>query len=280
MHKLASLNRQIKSAKEIFLPSVSSAAFYGRSVFTTLAVYNSTIFQWEKHWRRIGENASRLKIDLSDFSEVKVKESIYDLIFANDFQSGRVRVTFFDESANGLWSLGAEKKTSLLVTSADLRDVSGKLGLTVSPFLINSRSALVNMKSGNYLENILALEDCRNCGFDEAVRINEKQEIVSAIMANLFWVRGEKIYTSPLETGALQGTTREFVLENFSVVEKIITLDELYCADEIFLASAGLGIAKVKSFEKKVFCDFSVSAQVRKKFDDVITNLKPPVNIS
>ncbi|MGI8468352.1 MAG: aminotransferase class IV [Pyrinomonadaceae bacterium] len=270
MHKFASFNRQIKSASEIYLSAVSSATFYGRSVFTTVAVYHAKPFQWEKHWRRLTENAARIGVDLSSFSEQEIKISIDALISENSFQNGRMRLTFFDESGNGIWSLAVESKTSLLITTADFRAISGNFCLTVSPFQVNSKSPLANLKLGNYLENILALEEARRRGFDEAICLNEKGEIVSAIMANIFWVSRDTIFTTPLETGALKGTTRDFIIENFKVLEKKANLDELKSADEIFLTSAGFGIVEVKRFENKFRDKFTVSKNVRKFFDDFV----------
>jgi 4-amino-4-deoxychorismate lyase len=100
------------------------------------------------------------------------------------------------------------------------------------------------VKSCNYLENILSLEDAKDRGFDEAIRLNEKGEIVSACLANLFWKKDVAIFTPSLETGCLKGTTRGFILENFTVEERKAELIELEKADEIFLTSAGIGVIK------------------------------------
>lgn len=266
MHEFAGFNHAVKLVSEIYLPAVSSAAFYGRSIFTTVAVYNKKPFQWEKHWRRLNENAACLDVDLSNFSREKVETSVFAVIAENNLRNGRIRLTFFDESANGIWSLQTNDKTSLLITTADFRAASDNFRLTVSPFSINSKSPLVNLKSGNYLENILALEEARRRGFDESVRLNEKGEIVSAAMANIFWINQDMIYTPPLETGALRGTTREFIIENFQVVEKKINLAELKSADEIFLTSAGIGVAEVAGFEKKIFSNFTIFNNIRNFF--------------
>ncbi len=71
-------------------------------------------------------------------------------------------------------------------------------------------------------------------------------------MANVFWKKDGAIYTPPLETGCLNGTTREFILENFAVEQRKAYLAELNSADEIFLASAGIGIVGCK-FENSGF---------------------------
>ena len=242
MHKFVSFNLEISSAAQVFVSPVSSAALYGRGVFTTIAIYNSKPFLWEKHWRRLQENSARLNIGLSDFDEEKVKTAFAQIILQNNLETGRARLTLFDESPGRIWNFESPKTTSLLITTADVRETKKEFRLTVSPFSINSKSPLAIIKSCNYLENLIALEDAKTRGFDEAIRLNEGGEITSAATANIFWIKREKIFTPSLETGCLAGTTREFLIENFPVSEVKSKLDEITKADEIFLTSAGIGI--------------------------------------
>ena len=218
-----------------------------------MAIYDEKPFLWTKHWKRLQENANKIGIDLSEFSESVIKTSLFELIQANKIENSRARITFFDESSSKIWNFATNKKISLLITTAEFKKTSENFNLTVSPYLVNSTSPLVNIKSCNYLENILALEDAKQTGFDEAVRLNEKGEIVSATMANLFWITGEKIYTSALETGCLAGTMREFLMENFAVEETIIGLEDLMKTDEIFLTSNGIFIKSIAKIDEKKF---------------------------
>ena len=261
MNKPVSLNFRILPAEKTFLAAVSSAALYGKGVFTSLAVYNSRPFLWEKHWRRLRENAAKIGVDLSDFHEKTVKYALIDLIFLNELKNGRARLTFFDEAAGQIWNFESNHKTNLLIMTGGLGEAKSELRLTVSPFPVNSRSPLANVKSCNYMENLLALEDARRRGFDEVVRLNEKGEIVSASMANIFWVKDSEVFTPRLETGCLAGTTREFLMEKFPVSETDSGLEALTGADEIFLTSAGLGICAA-SFEN-----------VEKKSDSIVAKL-------
>jgi 4-amino-4-deoxychorismate lyase len=125
------------------------------------------------------------------------------------------------------------------------------MNLTVSPYRINSTSPIANTKSCNYLEKIIALEEAKNLGFDEAICLNEKDEISSAIMANIFWVKNNKIFTPSLETGCLAGTIREFLLENFEINEVKARLAEIENADEIFLSSSGIGLCLANDSKKR-----------------------------
>ena len=195
MHKFASFNQTICLPEQINLSAISSAALYGKGIFTTVAIYNQKFFLWSKHWKRLNDNAQKIGIDLSEFSETSVKNSLFELIETNKIENSRARITFFDESSRGIWNFETKKKTCVLITSANFKKTVENFNLTVSPHQINSKSPLINIKSCNYLENLLALEDAKQTGFDEAVRLNEKGEIVSTIMANLFCIfEREKIF--------------------------------------------------------------------------------------
>jgi branched-chain amino acid aminotransferase len=266
-----SFNLQILPAEKTFISAVSSAALYGKSIFTTLAVYDAKPFLWEKHWRRLQDTAAKLGIDLIEFRESRVKNALTEIIFLNNLKKGRARVTFFDESTGRIWNFDSKNKTSLLISTAASPPAKDGLRLTVSPFTINSKSPLAGLKSGNYTENLLALEKARSGGFDEAIRLNEKDEIVSAAMANVFWVKRKKIFTPPLETGCLAGTTRALLLENFPIEERSARLDELRRADEIFLTSAGIGVKSVQTIDEKAFGD-KVTEELKEFFEKLTQN--------
>jgi branched-subunit amino acid aminotransferase/4-amino-4-deoxychorismate lyase len=242
MHRFVGFNHQILPAENAFLSAASAAALYGRGVFTTVAIHDSIAFLWEKHWRRLTSNAQKVEVGLTGFSEEATKNLLSEVIEKNNLIRARARLTFYDASAASVWQNNPKPKTNLLIQTADFRETKNNLSLTVSPFRVNTTSPLVGVKSCNYLENILALEEALAKNFDEAVRLNEKGEVVSACLANVFWKKYGAIYTPSLATGCLRGTTREFILENFAVEERAADLSELSEADEIFLTSAGIGI--------------------------------------
>lgn len=271
MHKSISFNHQICLSKNANLSAVSPASLYGYGVFTTIAIYNSKPFLWEKHWQRVCENALRLEIDLTEFSEDLIHQSLMQLIAENSVINGRARLTFFDESAKGFWQTKSKNKTSLLITTVDMRQVD-EIKLIVSPYRINSTSPLANIKSCNYLENLLAIEEAKKRNFNEAIRLNEKGEIASATMANIFWCKDGQIFTPSLETGCLAGTMREFLLENFEILEVVEPIESLQNADEIFLTSSGIGIEKVSKFEDKKLESF----QIAEKFSNILHQVVNP----
>jgi 4-amino-4-deoxychorismate lyase len=258
MHSHIVLNNRIVDAAKARVEAVNSATLYGRGVFTTLAVYGARPFLWTEHWVRLSNHAERSGINLSDVDEGKTAKLLARLIEQNNVENGRARVTLLANSSSGTWQLDADvpRKTNLLIMTGDTHKAAFEEGLavTLSPFRVNSNSALVGIKSVNYLENILAREEARARNFDEAVRVNERGDIVSATMANIFWVKDGTIHTPAIATGALPGITRAHVITlaeelSIPIVEGVYEVADLSEADEIFLTSAGLGVGIVTTFD-------------------------------
>lgn len=249
MHKTVSFNYGLLDASEPVVPVLASAAQFGKGVFTTIAIHDREAFLWKNHWRRLEENAARLGIDLSEFTEAETTSALDELLAENSVDSGRARITFLDETAGELWPYESRRRTSLLIASANFRPQITELRLGASPYEINSTSPLTNVKSCNYLEKILALDEAKTRRFDEAIQLNEGGEITSACMANVFWLHGGTLFTPSLKTGCLAGTTREFVLDNLECEQVESGIAELRSADAIFLTSAGVGVIQVAEFD-------------------------------
>jgi branched-subunit amino acid aminotransferase/4-amino-4-deoxychorismate lyase len=225
----------------------TSAFLYGRGVFTTVAIRDGQLFLWEKHWSRLAANAAALDIDLSRHPESTTLAALMEAI--SERAEGRARITFTDASTSRIWSKNAERKTDLSIIVAERRPVPDNFKLAISPHRINTTSPLIGIKSCNYLEPLLAYEEAVKRGFQEAIRLNERGEVATACMANLFWEKGGKLFTPSLDTGCLPGTTREFVLEKLDCEEVEWGPEELGSADRLFLTSAGIGAAAVAEFE-------------------------------
>lgn len=254
------------AVKGVAIPALSLAMLYGKGCFTTNAICGGEPFLWEKHWRRLVVNAKKLDIHIDGFAEDLVKISLIELISENKIVNGRARITFFDTSSSKIWPFESTANTALLIMTGDVRPVPKNFRLTVSPYPVNSLSPLAGVKSCNYLENILALDEAKTRGFDEGVRVNERGEVTSGVMANVFWLRDDVLYTPSLKTGCLAGTTREFVIENLVAREVEATIDDLKTADAIFLTSVGLGAIPAAELDSHCF----------KPTHHPITRLLPP----
>ncbi|HVF88092.1 MAG TPA: aminotransferase class IV [Pyrinomonadaceae bacterium] len=258
MHTRIILNNRLIETAKARLPPITGATLHGRGVFTTLAVFRGKPFLWPEHWARLVDHAARAGVDSTAFDEETISSSLRRLIEANEVGRGRARVMLSARDAGSIWNAGKKKRAAsndLIIITGDARPMSDDgLALTISPYRTNTLSPLAGVKSLNYLEHVLAWEEARARDFDEALVINERGEITSATMGNIFWVTNGALYTPALSTGALNGTTRARVIslaEDLSVphVEGVYDLAHLGDADEIFLTSSGLGVAIVTAFD-------------------------------
>jgi branched-subunit amino acid aminotransferase/4-amino-4-deoxychorismate lyase len=258
---------------------VSSAMLYGRGVFTTVAIYNSKPFLWPEHWRRLEDHAKRLKIDCAGANERNVGEAVGKLVAVNQVRNGRARVILLARSGRDVWKPKKEgaRKTDLLIMTSEAQKVSpAGMSLAVSPYRFNTFSPLVGIRSLNYLEQVLSWEEAQARDFDEAVMLNERGEIVSATMANIFWVNNGTLHTPAISTGAMAGITRGAIIELAAkqfipVIEGVYELADLAEADEIFLTSASLSVAFVNTFD---FRQYSVaSANICARLSDAFQDL-------
>ena len=252
------LNHRLVAAAQARISPLTAASLYGRGVFTTLAIHNGRPFLWPQHWARLTEHADRLQIARAEVEEEAARASLARLLEANQVAEGRARLMLLARAGGGgRWETEAADGRALdilLLTGAARAVRDEGLALTLSPYRANSHSPLAGIKSINYLEHLLSWEEAQARGFDEAVVLNERGEIVAATMANIFWVKDGTLHTPALSTGALAGTTRACVIalaEELAVplVEGVYELAHLNHADEIFLTSAGLGVAIVTTFD-------------------------------
>lgn len=271
MHPVIYLNKVMLEATKARVAPVSSAMLYGRGVFTTVAIYNGKPFLWPNHYRRLRDHANKLNINLTEISERSVGDALVKLIAVNQVKDGRARVILLARSGRDVWKTkkADTRKTDLLILTGEAQKVpAAGMSLAVSPYRINTFSPLAGIRSLNYLEQVLSWEEAQAREFDEAVMLNERGEIVSATMANIFWVKDGTLHTPSLSTGAVAGITRAAVIDLaekqfIPVIEGVYELGDLTEADEIFLTSASIGAAQVTTFDFRQYSCTPGSITVR-----------------
>lgn len=272
MHPHVVHNNRLVTADKARVPFATSAVLYGRGVFTTLAIYSGQAFMWPQHWARLVAHADRIGVDRSEFDEASVSQALTKIIEANQVLDGRARVMLLARKADNVWQRseapGARKTDLWIITGEQRVRSTEEFALTLSPFRVNTLSPLVGVKSINYLDHLMAWEEARARDFDEAVMMNERGEVVSATMANIFWISDGLIHTPALITGALDGTTRRCVIglaEEMSVpiIEGVYTQAQLGAADEIFLTSTGLEAVIVTMFDFRRYTVAAASLALR-----------------
>ena len=104
---------------------------------------------------------------------------------------------------------------------------------------------------GAYVNSALASDEARQCGFDEAIFLNENGHVAEGATCNIFMVRNDQLITPAVTENALEGITRSTVMElaqrelGLTVVERAIDRSELYVCDELFFTGTAVGIAPI-----------------------------------
>ncbi|HZV01079.1 MAG TPA: aminotransferase class IV [Planctomycetota bacterium] len=119
-----------------------------------------------------------------------------------------------------------------------------------------TRAVSPSIKSGNYLNNVLALMEARRGGALEAAMLNETGALTECTTSNLFFARGGVVKTPALDCGILSGITRSILLDaarraGVPIVEGSFAADELRSADEAFITSTTKDLVPIKSVDKK-----------------------------
>jgi branched-subunit amino acid aminotransferase/4-amino-4-deoxychorismate lyase len=282
MHARIIHNDRLLEPGKARLPALTSATLYGRGVFTTLAVYRGQPFLWPEHWARLVDHAGRCGVRATHFDQATVGRALAKLIKANEVEDGRARISLLTRAVRGVWKekAGGGVETDLLIMTGDARPVPEEgLAVTLSPYRLNTLSPLTGVKSVNYLEHVIGWEEAHARDFHEAVVLNERGEIASATMGNIFWVTRGTIHTPALATGALAGTTRARVIAlaeelAFPLVEGTYDTSDLSDAEEIFLTSAshGVGLVTTYDFHRYTVGAGSVALRLREAFRQAALN--------
>lgn len=255
MDRLIYHNDRILPLEEARLSPGQVGLLTGWGVFTTLRVYQGLPFAFERHWARMKRDALLLGVPLC-YEEEKVRQAIVDLVRANQHPESMARVSFV-KNEGGLWAEAPGRPaTDLLIFIRELVDWPAVQRLQLEPHGIFSAGPYAGAKMLSWVSHAAVLERAHAKGFDDALLINEKEQIAECTSANVFLVRGGAVSTPPLSSGCLAGITREILLEiapraGFPLHEKELTVEDLSAAEEVFISSTTREVAAIASIDPK-----------------------------
>jgi branched-chain amino acid aminotransferase len=210
-------------------------------VFETLKVIDGEAFAVDRHLARLEKSAAGLGIGLP--VEDLIRKGISEVLASHsDLTLGRLRVTV----TSGAGPLGSDRTNAvptLVVSIAEQAAWPAETSVLVVPWIRNERSPLVDLKTTSYAENVYALEAAHANGFSEAILCDSHDHVSEGTGSNIFLVKDGSLITPSLESGLLQGITRNLVIEwaglaGYEVVEREIAKHELLNASEVFITSS------------------------------------------
>ena len=270
------------------VPVTSHAIHYGTSVFEGIRAYwnagNLFIFRLDEHVKRFRNSGKYYNMSLR-YSDKKIKKAIIDLCRKNKIKKSCYIRPFYFIGQYGI-NLHVTKKapTHVAIFSFPFGDLFDKNGITACisiwrKFSDESTPTQAKM-GGNYLNSILATQDAKKQGFDEAILLDKNGFVSEAPGENIFIVKKNTLITPPLSSSALDGITRRSILtfsKDLKIKTKIknISKKELRSADEIFLSGTAAEITPIIKLEKTKIGTGrigNVTKVVMKKYSDIVMN--------
>ncbi len=238
---------------------------YGDGVFEGIRSYAGQVFRLGPHIDRLYESARAIHLVIPMPKE-ELAQAVLDTLAANHLTDAYIRLVV----TRGAGSLGLDpRKTShpqviIITDSIQLYPAevyAGGLKIITSGTIRNNPAALnPRVKSLNYLNNIMAKIEGTNAGCLEALMLNSEGKVAECTGDNIFIVRRGQVHTPSIDSGILEGITRDAVIElaraaGLTVVERSMDRHDIYTADECFLTGTAAEVIPVISVDGRPIGD-------------------------
>jgi len=250
------INGKFYSKENAKISVFDHGLLYGDGVFEGVRAYNRLVFKLKEHIDRLFESAHSLTLKIPLSKEELIK-AVLNTLRVNHLDDAYIRLVV----TRGEGDLGLDPRkcighASVIIIADKIalypeRLYKNGLKIITVPTIRNHPEALnPQVKSLNYLNNILAKIEATNAGYEEAIMLDSMGYIAECTGDNIFIVKNKQLYTPPQCMGTLRGITREVVLDiarkvSIPAHEHVLTRHELYIADEAFLTGTAAEVVPV-----------------------------------
>ncbi len=238
---------------------------YGMGVFEGVRAYKAeqgtAIFRLQEHTDRLFRSAHILGMNIP-FSRDDINTAQLAAVRDNNLESAYIRpMCFYGSEGMGLRADNLKVHTMVAAWNwgSYLGDENMEKGIRirVSSFTRHHVNATMcrAKANGNYMNSMMALQEALHDGYDEALLLDAAGFVMEGSGENIFIVRDGVLYTPDL-TSALDGITRKTVIQlaqevGYQVVEKRITRDEVYIADEAFFTGTAAEVTPIREIDNR-----------------------------
>jgi len=236
---------------------------YGDGVFEGIRVYDRLIFKLKEHIDRLYDSAQAIMLDIP-IGKRQLVDAMIKTLKSSDLKSGYIRAII----TRGKGDLGLDPRkckgnASVIIITDNIalypeRLYKDGLSIITVPTRRNIPEAISpQIKSLNYLNNILAKIESISAGAEEAIMLNQDGLVAECTGDNIFIVKNQKVITPPVYVGALKGITRGAVIDlaaksKITFSEEILTRCDLYNAEECFLTGTAAEIIPVVKIDGRI----------------------------
>lgn len=266
---------------------MSHTIHFGSGVWEGVRAYATekgpAIFRLQDHTDRLFKSAFLMQMKIP-YSKIELNQFQCDAVRENRLSSAYIRPLIY-YGAEVLEFGTANLKEHVMIAAIYLgkyfnSDPEKGIRLQTAIFTRNSTTSVMSKAkaSGNYINSLLAYKGARTAGFDEALMLDAQSRVSEATTSNVFMIKNNTLYT-PTTFSILEGITRTTVMVlapelGYPVVEKDLTRDDLYSADEVFLTGTAAEITAVSEIDGRVIgSGFRgiITKKLSEKYQSVVT---------
>jgi branched-chain amino acid aminotransferase len=259
---LICFNGKLIPEDEPVLRTANRSYRYGDGLFETMKMQKGAVLLKHLHFERLFLGLSLLKFELpAFFTAGNLEDEIIRLCLKNNCEAlARIRLSVY-RGNGGLYD--SDMKSGYVIECWPLDEGTNKLnenGLVIDiyPDARKSCDTFSNLKSANFLPYSMAALFAKKNKLNDCFVLNTYERVCDTTRANIFWVKGTEIFTSPLTEGCVNGVMRRCLLKKMSdagynIREIPATVPDIEKADEVFLTNAIYGIRWVGQFRKKKY---------------------------
>lgn len=271
---------------------LTHALHYGTGVFEGIRAYDGelgpAIFRGKDHFERLHRSAGMYHMEIAQ-SATNLLEITKELIRRNTLGSCYIRpVAFRGYGEIGLFPLNADVEVVIAAWEwgAYLGEEGKAQGIRtkISKWRRMSDQSFIpqSKANGQYLNSVLAKVESHQAGYDEAILLDDKDNVSEGSGENIFLVKEGKLITPPLSAPILEGITRDSIIKiardlGYEVAERDIPRDELFEADEIFFTGTAAEICPVREVDDHAISDGrgEITGVLQAKYDDAVLGRLP-----
>lgn len=255
------LNGQLVDKQDAVVSVFDHGLLYGDGVFEGTRVYEGNVAFLGEHIDRLLDSAKVIALDVG-MTKQELSDATVETCRANGIENGYIRHVV----TRGVGTLGLNpylcEKAQVIIIADNIKlypqeMYDNGMKIITAGTLRNAPEALnPRVKSLNYLNNIMAKIEAINSGVMECLMLNPQGYVAEASGDNVFIVKGSKLMTPPVWCGALEGITRDKVMElarqqGLEVSETVMTRYEIWTADEVFLTGTAAEVIAVTELDKR-----------------------------
>jgi branched-chain amino acid aminotransferase len=268
--EFAIIDGKLVPAAKAVVPISDRGLRFGDGAFETIAIHSGIPYQYALHLKRLKSGLSAIGIPCPK----EIERLGLTLLRKNKVKEGflRIMVTRGSGSEGYLPSKKILPRVMMETLPRKIAPASARVCLSARP-KISPLALPTETKLMQGLGSVLARMEAEKQGCLDALMLSAEGHIAETSSANIFWVKGEKLYTPSLAAGCVAGTTRAAVMRLFPASEGLYPLKALQTADGIFLTNTNwqiLPVTAVKPWKKKYPADHALIIQLQNLFAEDI----------